>query len=94
MIGSFRHKGLKELFEDHQSAKIEKALRSRIIRRLDALDRAKVPTDMRIPGFDFHPLQGFNPTRYSVHVNGPLCITFEFEGENATRVDFVNYHRR
>ncbi len=26
-----------------------------------------------------HPLRGFRPTRYSVHVNGPWCITFEFE---------------
>jgi toxin HigB-1 len=93
MIVSFRDKDLKELFEDRRSAKIEKALHSRIIRRLDALERAKVPTDMRIPGFDFHPLQGFNPTRYSVHVNGPMCITFEFDGENAARVDLENYHR-
>jgi toxin HigB-1 len=93
MIVSFRHKGLKELFEDRRTALIDKGLHPRIIRRLDALNSAKVPTAMRIPGFDFHPLHGFNPTRYSVHVNGPWCITFEFEGENATRVDFENYHR-
>jgi len=92
MIGSFRHKGLKELFEVGKTAKIEKPLHPRAMRILDALDRAKVPTDMRIPGFKFHPLQGFNPTRYSVHVHGPWCVTFEFEGENATRVDFENYH--
>jgi len=28
---------------------------------------------MNLPGFDFHPLKGFKPTRYSVHVNGPWC---------------------
>jgi plasmid maintenance system killer protein len=32
------------------------------------------------------------PVRYSVHVNGPWCITFEFEGGDATRVDFEQYH--
>ena len=42
---------------------------------------------MRVPGFDFHPLRGFDPPRYSVHVNGPWCITFEFDGENAAKVD-------
>ena len=47
---------------------------------------------MNVPGFDFHALGGFKPTRYSVHVNGPWCITFEFNGENAARVDFEQYH--
>lgn len=93
MIRSFRHKGLQELFEEHRTSKIDKALHGRIIRRLDALERAKRATDMRVPGFDFHPLHGFSPTRYSVHVNGPWCITFEMDGENATRVDLENYHR-
>jgi hypothetical protein len=31
---------------------------------------------MNIPGFDFHALRGFYPIRYTVHVNGPWCITF------------------
>jgi proteic killer suppression protein len=44
-----------------------------------------------LPGFDFHPLRG-RPQRYSVHVNGPWCITFEFDGEGADRVDFEQYH--
>jgi toxin HigB-1 len=46
---------------------------------------------MNVPGFDFHPLRGFKPTRYSVHVNGPWCITFEFEDGDACRVDFEQY---
>jgi plasmid maintenance system antidote protein VapI len=33
---------------------------------------------MNLPGFDFHSLHGFNPKRYSVHINGPRCITFKF----------------
>ena len=46
---------------------------------------------MNLPGYNFHPLRG-KPVRYSVHVSGPWCITFEFEGGNATRVDFEQYH--
>ena len=34
---------------------------------------------MNLPGFNFHALRGFVPTRYTVHVNGPWCITFEFD---------------
>ncbi|RUZ51255.1 plasmid maintenance system killer, partial [Mesorhizobium sp. M7A.F.Ca.CA.004.05.2.1] len=28
----------------------------------------------------------------TVHVNGPWCITFEFDGKDAARVDFEQYH--
>jgi proteic killer suppression protein len=90
-ILSFRHKGLKELFQDGKTAKIDKRMHERTIARLDALHEAKRPEDMDIPGFDFHALRGFDPTRYTVHVNGPWCVTFEFEGGNARRVDFENY---
>jgi proteic killer suppression protein len=92
MILSFRHKGLKELFEDGNTRKIDKKMHDRIKRRLDALDQARKLQHVNVPGFDFHPLQGFDPTRYSVHVNGPWCLTFEFDGENARRVDFEQYH--
>jgi proteic killer suppression protein len=30
--------------------------------------------------------------RYIVHVNGPWCMTFEFEESDALRVDFEQYH--
>jgi toxin HigB-1 len=49
------------------------------------------PGDLNIPGFQFHPLRG-KPLRYSVHVNGPWCITFEFHDGDAWRVDLENYH--
>jgi toxin HigB-1 len=92
MIATFINKGLAELFEIRRTAKLDAKLQSKILRILDALDRATRPEDMRVPGFNFHPLKGFNPTRYSVHVNGPWCITFEFEADNAKRVDFEQYH--
>lgn len=92
MISSFRHKGLKELFEDGRTAKIDRNMQERIKRRLDAVDRATKPEHVNLPGFNFHALRGFNPTRYSVHINGPWCLTFEFDGENACRVDLEQYH--
>jgi hypothetical protein len=46
MIRSFRHKGLKELFEKGASAGVQKALQDRCQRRLDALDRAARAKDM------------------------------------------------
>ncbi|MDO8714841.1 MAG: type II toxin-antitoxin system RelE/ParE family toxin [Polynucleobacter sp.] len=91
MIESFMHKGLEELFEKGKSAKVQASLADRVSRRLDAIDTAKTLEALNIPGFDFHPLHG-KPKRYSVHVNGQWCITFEWEGENAFRVNLENYH--
>ena len=67
-------------------------MQGRVLRRLEFLDQAKQPEDVNVPGFDFHALKGFQPPRYTVHVNGPWCLTFEFEGEDVTRVDFEQYH--
>lgn len=54
MIESFVHKGLQELFEKGRSAKIQQALAERALRRLDAIDAAKTPEALNVPGFDFH----------------------------------------
>ena len=91
MIKSFKHKGLAELFERGHSRRVRHDLQSRTLRRLDALDQADSLTDLKVPGFNFHGLQG-NPKRYSLHVNGPWCITFEWEEDEVHRVDFEQYH--
>lgn len=92
MIRSFRHKGLSDLWTTGKSAKIDAKLQARIRRRLEALDTAGVPESMNMPGFNFHALRGFDPVRYTVHVNGPWCITFAFDGSHAIDVDFEQYH--
>ena len=51
MIESFKHKGLQELFEKGNSAKLQKALAERALRRLDAIDIAKTPAALNVPGF-------------------------------------------
>jgi proteic killer suppression protein len=90
MIRSFRHKGLADLFEQGRSRKIRQYLQSRALRRLDALDQAESLKELSIPGFGFHALQGV-PKRYSIHVNGPWCITFEWENGDASRVNLEQY---
>jgi len=91
MIKSFRHKGLAQLFEYGRSSKIRQDLQQRLLRRLDALDQAETLGELNIPGFDFHGLQG-KPKRYSIHANGPLCITFEWQDGQALKVDLEQYH--
>lgn len=92
MIRSFRSKPLRDLWQTGRSRKVDSRLQTCILERLDALDAAERPEDMEIPGYDFHRLRGPRPNRYTVHVNGPVCITFEFEDGDAVRVDLENYH--
>jgi proteic killer suppression protein len=91
VIRSFQHKGLRELFETGASRKVRQDLQGRALRRLDALEWAETLEALNVPGFNFHPLRG-KPTRYSLHLNGPWCITFEWDGGDALRVDLEQYH--
>lgn len=91
MIASFRHKGLKELSETGKSAKVDPRLQQRCSDVLDAMEAALNQQDLNLPGFNFHPLKG-KPVRYSIHVNGPWSITFEWNAPNASRVDLEQYH--
>jgi proteic killer suppression protein len=89
MIKTFRNRQLQALWTGGRS-RIDARFHHRILRRLDALDSATRPEDM--PGFGFHALRGPDPTRYTVHVNGPWCVTFGFEDGDAHAVDFEQYH--
>jgi proteic killer suppression protein len=90
VIKSFRSKALADLFAG-KASKIDNRMHKRILIRLDVLASVSAAKEMDRPGYNFHPLHGL-PRRYSVHVNGPWCLTFEFEGADAYRVDFEQYH--
>ncbi|MBI2801878.1 MAG: type II toxin-antitoxin system RelE/ParE family toxin [Gammaproteobacteria bacterium] len=91
MIKSFRHKGLARFFNEGEAGGIAPSLAARVGVRLRTLHAATRPEDLNIPGFDFHALKG-KPKRYSVHLNGPFCVTFEWVDGAAWRVDLQNYH--
>jgi proteic killer suppression protein len=91
MIKSFRHKGLAELFEAGRTRRVRQDLQSRCLHRLEALDQAEILNDIKVPGFNFHCLHGV-PKRYSIHVNGPWCITFEWKDGDVLRIDLEQYH--
>lgn len=91
MIGSIRHKGLKELFETGRSAAVPPQLRKRCANLLEALEEAENLSDLAMPGFGTHPLHT-KPPRYAMSVNGPWRITFQFEEGNALLVDLEQCH--
>ena len=92
MIKSFKHKGLKEFFFTGSKKGVQPAQAKRIERILDRLDAAKNPQDMNLPGFDFHGLIGDKAGSYTVGVSGNWRMTFNFDAEDATAVDYLDYH--
>jgi len=92
MIKSFRHKGLKLLFESGSKKGIPPKLAEKIIRRLDALDAALGPLDLYMPGFDLHELKGDREGTWSINLTANWRITFRFEDSYAFDVDLEDYH--
>lgn len=74
-----------------RSARIRTDLQKRTLRRLDVMDASHELDELNIPGFDFHGLEG-KPKRYSIHINGPYCLTFEWIDGDIYRVSLENYH--
>jgi toxin HigB-1 len=92
LIRSFKSKALADLWAKGRTRAIDARMHRRVLIRLDRLNVAAKPEDMNLPGFNFHALKGFAPIRYTVHVNGPWCLTFEFADGDAWRVNFEQYH--
>ena len=92
MIRSFRHKGLRTLYEGNRSAKVVRNHIGKLQRVLTALDEATGPHEMDLPGFRMHPLKGKYKGFFSVWVSGNWRVTFRFEGVDAVEVDYVDYH--
>ena len=92
MIKSFRHKGLRSLFESGKAAGVQASHVKRLRMQLAALDTAQVIDDMDIPGFRLHAFKGEMRGRWSITVNGNWRLTFEFEDGNAHILDDEDYH--
>jgi proteic killer suppression protein len=92
MIRSFRHKGLERFFVAGSKKGILPEHAEKIARILDRLDASISPVDMNLPGYRLHELKGKNAGTWSVTVNANWRITFEFEGQDAVLVDYIDYH--
>lgn len=92
MIKSFRHKGLKKLYEtgSRQGVRPEHANRLRLI--LARLDASQSPQDMALPGLNLHPLRGDFKGFWAVSVSGNWRVLFRFEENTAADVDYLDYH--
>jgi proteic killer suppression protein len=92
MIERFRHIGLERLFRDGNPSGVNPQLAAKLRRMLILLDKGKDPSTLNLPGYRLHPLKGERQGQWSATVSGNWRLVFEFDGENATNVDLVDYH--
>jgi proteic killer suppression protein len=92
MIVSFKHRGLKRLFEKGDRRRINPLHLEKIGLILADLDSAENISHLRRPGYRLHELHGRLTGRYAVNVSGNWRIVFRFEAGQAADVDLVDYH--
>ena len=92
MIRSFKHRGLKRLYELGDARGIRPDLLDRVEDILGRLDQAETPQAMNLPGYRLHKLPGDLREFWSVTVNANWRIVFRFEGADAFDVELIDYH--
>ena len=92
MIKSFKHKGLQLFYETGSTKGIQSEHVKKIRMRLVALDTAQELDDLKLPGFNLHPLHGDRDGTWSIKVNGNWRITFRFENGDVYIVNYEDYH--
>ena len=92
MIRSFKHRGLKRLYERGDRSLIRPDLRDRVQEILTVLDAAFEPRALDIPGYRLHPLKGDMKGFWSVTVRANWRIIFRFEEGDSFDVEMIDYH--
>jgi len=94
MIKSFKHKGLKLLWEEGKTSKLPADQIRRIEMMLEVVDSAQeVPEDFgAFQNWNIHKLSGDLKDYWSIKVNKNYRIIFNFDGQNAYDVDYIDYH--
>jgi toxin HigB-1 len=92
MIRSFRHRGLKALYDGRTMRRVAPEHVERLRDILAVLDRSRGPDDMNLPGFRLHRLKGKLEGHYAVSVSGNWRVTFRFQEGHVVDVDYLDYH--
>jgi toxin HigB-1 len=92
MIKSFKHRGLKRLYERGDRSGIRHDLLETVDRILSVLDAATAPQALNLPRYRLHPLKGEWKGWWSVTVRANWRIVFRFEDADAFDVELIDYH--
>ena len=92
-IASFRHKGLKRLYETGSRRGVRPDLVAKVENILHAIEQAQRVEQIGLfPGWKLHPLKGGRTGEWSVWVTGNYRLTFRVDGEDVRELDLEDYH--
>lgn len=91
MIESFRHKGLKQHFEDDNPKGVNAEHIRKLKQILALLDAATTVDGLDVQSFRLHALKGDLKGFWSITVRANWRVIFKFENGNALDVDLVDY---
>jgi proteic killer suppression protein len=93
MIRSFRHKGLRRLFEEADARGVPPELVKKLRNILTFLNAANAPAEAApFPGWRLHALKGDLSGFWSISVSGNWRVIFRFADGDAHDIDLVDYH--
>ena len=92
MIRNFGHRGLKRLYEQGDTSRINPEHLTRIEDILAKLDVATQPGDMNLPGYRLHALKRDRKGQWAVVIRANWRVTFRFKGNNVCDVNYEDYH--
>jgi proteic killer suppression protein len=92
VIKNFKHKGLEKFFLAGSKAGIKAAHAVKLQVISGRLHASTAPRDMNLPGLYLHELKGTRKGSWSVRISGNWRITFDFDGPDAVKVDYEDYH--
>jgi toxin HigB-1 len=91
----FRHKGLRQLYEDGTSKAVPPAMADKLRKLLFALETAELLEQLgRFPGWKLHPLKADLKGSWSLTVTGNWRLIFRYDERSNTvsEIDLIDYH--
>ena len=92
MIRTFKHRGLKRLYERGDQGQVSSEYVNRIEDIIARLDVAVSPVDLNLPGYGLHQLKGNLKGFWAVKVSANWRIIFQFRDGDAFDVNLTDYH--
>ena len=92
MIESFKHKGLKRLFETGYTSGINPQQIERLRKIVALLETSENIDDMDLPGLNLHKLKERRKNTLAVKVSGNWRVTFKLKSGDVLEVNYEDYH--
>ena len=91
MIGSFRHKGLRQLFESDLAKGVNPDHVRKLKQILAVMQAAQQIEALNVPTFRLHPLTGDLKRFWSITIRANWRVIFRYEDGKAFDIDLLDY---